>query len=258
MTLGGTALIEHSEDVHTGFNLRMHGWKLQYVPINLAKGLCPDTMTAFFKQQYRWCMGSMSLLTSDKFWKTKLKLRTRLSYFSGFLYYIHTALNSFIAPIIPLVLLMFIPEVVKLEYTIYVIPAFVFSWILYPIWHKSIYGIEAWATRSVYGWAHLFAIFDAITRRAMSWTPTGAVKGRDYRYTVFRIAQVLFNFIPGLLWMILSVWHITKSNDPAFMFMLLSGVLYLAISSKVTFYTARQLKLQPHENKSTVAENQTI
>src|SRR6185369_7761254 len=66
---GGTALIEHSEDVHTGFNMRMHGWTIQYIPVILAKGLSPADMKAFFKQQYRWCLGSMTLLGSGKFWK---------------------------------------------------------------------------------------------------------------------------------------------------------------------------------------------
>ena len=40
---GGTTLIEHSEDVHTGFDLRRNGWPLRYIPVNLATGLCPAT-----------------------------------------------------------------------------------------------------------------------------------------------------------------------------------------------------------------------
>ena len=39
---GGTTLIEHSEDVHTGFDLRRLGWGLRYVPLALSAGLCPD------------------------------------------------------------------------------------------------------------------------------------------------------------------------------------------------------------------------
>lgn len=236
---GGTALIEHSEDVHTGFNLRMYGWKLQYVPVVLAKGLCPDSMTAFFKQQYRWCLGSMSLLSSRKFWHTKLKTRTRLSYFSGFLYYIHTGIMSFFTPVIPLYLLLFAPESLRPQYMLFVVPAFIFAWLIYPIWHRSIYGIEAWAVRSVYGWAHLFAIYDALTRRTMSWQPTGAVKGRDYRYITFRFMQVMFNFIPAFVWVLLSGWYVFISNNPAFILMFLSGLLYLSAVSKITFYTKR-------------------
>ncbi len=241
---GGTALIEHSEDVHTGFNLRMHGWSLQYIPVILAKGLCPETMPAFFKQQYRWCMGSMSLLSSRKFWSLDLSIRARFSYLSGFFYYIHTALTSLVTPIIPLTLLIFLPHAIKLEYTFFILPAFIFAWVIYPLWHKNTYGIEAWAARSVYGWAHLFAVFDALTKRAMSWTPTGAVKGRDYRYIMFRILQVAFNFIPAIVWVGMSAWHVLIGSDPAFILMLVSGVLYLAIAIKVTFYTTRPIYLR--------------
>ncbi|HVT01653.1 MAG TPA: glycosyltransferase family 2 protein, partial [Patescibacteria group bacterium] len=122
---GGTALIQHSEDVHTGFNMRIKGWTLQYIPIVLAKGLCPDDMVSFFKQQYRWCMGSMTLLSSNKFWHTKISLKARLSYFSGFLYYIHTAISSIIAPVIPLVVLIYFPEKVYWGAYLYILPSII-------------------------------------------------------------------------------------------------------------------------------------
>lgn len=250
--IGGTALIEHSEDVHTGFNLRAHNWDLRYVPIVLAKGLSPDALPAFFKQQYRWCMGSLSLMTSNKFWQTDLGIRPRLSYISGFLYYLHTALEVLFTPVIPLYLLLFAPQSVKVEYLIFILPAFVFSWVIYPLWHKNIYGIEAWSIRNAYGWAHLSALYDALTRRSMSWQPTGAVKGRDYRYITFRICQTLFNFIPGLAWVALAGWHVAVATDPAFVFMFISGGLYLAITAKVTFYTTKPMYFRKRTHKNSL------
>ncbi|MCX6727900.1 MAG: glycosyltransferase [Candidatus Saccharibacteria bacterium] len=244
---GGTALIEHSEDVHTGFNLKMHGWNVKYIPIILAKGLCPESMPAFFKQQYRWCMGSMSLLRSSKFWQTKLPVRTRLSYISGFLYYINTAILSIITPFIPLILLAFMPEKIEIKYTFLVLPSLLFAYIIFPLWHKSIYGLESWSVRQVYGWAHLFAISDAISNRSMQWTPTGVVKGNDFRYKSFRILQVVFNFIPSVLWVGLSIWHLFKSESFAYVPILISGILYLLISMKVTFYTSRAPILTKNE-----------
>jgi len=96
---GGSTLIEHSEDVHTGFDLRRKGWTRKYLPIPLATGLCPGDVNSFFTQQYRWCAGSMSLLGSTKFWNTRMPLRTRLSYLSGFCYYVHTAVFTLAGPI---------------------------------------------------------------------------------------------------------------------------------------------------------------
>lgn len=238
---GGTALIEHSEDVHTGFNMRMHGWTIQYLPVLLAKGLCPASMPAFFKQQYRWCMGSMSLLGSQKFWGAKLAIRTRLSYMSGFFYYISTAIASFYTPIIPLSLLLFIPDQIKLENYLLIFPAIIFTQIIYPIWHESIYGVEAWATRSVYGWAHLFAIYDAIIKRPMAWQPTGSKIKKDHRYTTFRWLQFFFNFVPALLWVSLAAYNMTTPKHLDFAPILFSGVYYLSYVSKVTFYTGSDI-----------------
>jgi cellulose synthase (UDP-forming) len=241
---GGTALIEHSEDVHTGFNLRMHGWTIQYLPIVLAKGLCPASMPAFFKQQYRWCMGSMSLLSSEKFWDTDLPFRTRLSYTSGFMYYIHTALSSFYAPIVPILLLVLMPQSIHLSATLLIVPAFIFAQFIYPIWHNSIYGVEAWAIRSIYGWAHLFAIIDAISRRSMSWQPTGAVKGRDIRYINFRVLQIIFNFIPACIWVGLAFYSMLTRDILTFAPIFISGLYYLAVAAKVTFYMTHSLTLR--------------
>jgi hypothetical protein len=41
MSNGGTTLIEHSEDVHTEFDLRRAGWGLRYIPVPLATGPVP-------------------------------------------------------------------------------------------------------------------------------------------------------------------------------------------------------------------------
>jgi cellulose synthase (UDP-forming) len=250
--VGGTALIEHSEDVHTGFNLRMEGWGLKYVPVVLAKGLCPDSMPAFFKQQYRWCMGSMSLLGSEKFWKTPLKIRSRFSYFSGFLYYIHTAIMSLFTPVIPLYLLIIAPEALKTEYILFILPSFIFTWFVFPYWHNVTYGIESWSVRSVYGWAHLFAVYDSLTKNAMSWQPTGAVKGSDYRYLTFRVMQAIFNFIPAVIWVVASGWHVFFREESVFIFMFVSGLLYLAITLKVTFYTTKPFYLRKAEERDPV------
>lgn len=148
---GGPTLIEHSEDVHTGFDLRRLGWDLRYVPVALAAGLCPDTVSTFQTQQYRWCSGSMSLLSSRKFWKTKLKLRTRMCYLSGFFYYIHTALFTFVAPLIPVTLLLTMPEMLRLENMRLIFPSLIYTALIFPMWHNCPYRLEAWAARMMQG-----------------------------------------------------------------------------------------------------------
>jgi cellulose synthase (UDP-forming) len=91
--IGGTAQVEHSEDVHTGFRLIDNGWKINYLPIILSKGVCPDDMHAFFKQQTRWCAGSMSMMTNPKFWQSRIPILTKLCYISGYMFYIANPLG---------------------------------------------------------------------------------------------------------------------------------------------------------------------
>lgn len=179
---GGSTLIGHSEDVHTGFDLRRQGWSLRYVPVPLAAGLCPETADAFFVQQYRWCMGSMDLLRHPKFWKHKLNLRTRCCYFSGFCYYVHTALFTVITPLIPLTMLIFLPDRVRLVNYIFIAPSLIYNILIFPLWHRCRFGPEAYMAKLLYGWAHLFAIWDLIRKRPMGWKPTNAkVAGKRNR-----------------------------------------------------------------------------
>jgi cellulose synthase (UDP-forming) len=184
---GGTTLIGHSEDVHTGFDLRRAGWDLRYVPAVVATGVCPDDLTAFFRQQYRWCMGSMSLLGSRKFWATPMPVVSRLCYLSGFGYYLHTAFMSLLTPVIPLSLLVFWPDVVRVENYALLAPALLYTYVLFPAWHRSRYGLAAFSVRLVYGWAHFFALCDIVRRRPMGWTPTGARQRKDRRMLVLRL-----------------------------------------------------------------------
>ena len=79
-SIGGMVQIEHSEDVWTGYKLINAGWKIRYVPLALSKGVCPSDMNSFFKQQTRWCSGSMSLMVSSAFWKAPIGWKTKLCY----------------------------------------------------------------------------------------------------------------------------------------------------------------------------------
>ncbi|MCB2117556.1 MAG: glycosyltransferase [Rhodobacteraceae bacterium] len=236
--IGGTALIEHSEDVHTGFNLRMKDWHLKYVPVVLAKGLCPGDLESFFKQQYRWCMGSMSLLTSAKFWKTRLPLMTRLCYLSGFMYYVHTAIYAVAMPVVPLVMLYAIPEQIALSNYLLILPSALYMHVVFPLWHRAQYGIEAASVRTVYGWAHLAALIDKIRASAMEWHPTGAVRtGRNTRYIWFRSGVVLFNLVPAILWVAGALGHMAGSDRPSdFVPILLLGIYYFFVVLKVVAY----------------------
>ncbi len=226
---GGTTLIEHSEDVHTGFDLRRAGWNLQYLPIPLAAGLCPADPDSFLTQQYRWCAGSMSLLGSRKFWTTKMRLRTRFCYLSGFCYYLHTALFTLVTPAIPLTMLVFMPGHVRLINYVSIAPSIIYNIVVFPAWHRCRFGLTAFMAKFLYGWAHLVCLFDISRGKRMGWQATGAGKRKAGTRRVW-IGIVAWNIPTCGVWVLLAVWRMLHYGFANFAFILATGVFASVIT----------------------------
>ncbi|HTX09605.1 MAG TPA: cellulose synthase catalytic subunit [Solirubrobacteraceae bacterium] len=258
---GGTTLIEHSEDIHTGFDLRRRGWRLRYVPVNLATGLCPDNVPAFFRQQYRWCMGSLSLCISGKFWSTKLPPRTRMCYLAGFAYYLLTALAILTAPLIPLILTIFFPGRIRLVNYLVLLPALLWLYVVLPLWHRSRFRWETLSVKVAYGWAHAFAILDLVRRRPMAWRATGE-RARDHRLFWFRVLAMVWSTGTGAALIAACLWQIGANGYSALQFapMLALDLLYLATSARLIFWRSPDRQLGPTtstESRQSHATNPT-
>jgi cellulose synthase (UDP-forming) len=228
-TNGGTTLIEHSEDVHTGFDLRRAGWGLRYIPVSLAAGLCPSDPNSFLAQQYRWCAGSISLLTSRKFWITRMRFRTRCCYLSGFCYYVHTALFTFVAPAIPLVMLTLLPDRVRLANYLFILPSALYNFVVFPAWHRSRFGPDALMAKLLYGWAHLFAVLDLARRRPLGWQSTGGAKRKTGTRRIW-VGVAVWNGGTGLAWVGLAGWRL-HGGGAAFVPLLITGLVACGITS---------------------------
>jgi cellulose synthase/poly-beta-1,6-N-acetylglucosamine synthase-like glycosyltransferase len=248
---GGTTLIEHSEDIHTGFDLRRHGWRLRYIPVNLAAGLCPDDLGAFFRQQYRWCLGSLGLCASRKFWRTKLPVRTRMCYLAGFAYYVLTALAVVTAPLIPLTLSTFFPGRVRVVNYLVLLPALLWLYVVLPLWHRSRFRWETLSVKLTYGWAHAFAILDLIRGRSMSWQPTGQ-RGRERRVFWFRLVAAMWGLGTGTLLIGACLWQVLRNGHSAVQFapMTALSLVYLATNVRLVFPAAGAAASSPLERIS--------
>jgi cellulose synthase (UDP-forming) len=234
MQIGGTTLIEHSEDVHTGFDLRRLGWDLRYVPVALSTGLCPETVSAFQTQQYRWCLGSISLVSHKKFWTTKLRVRTRMCYLSGFFYYIDTVLVTFVGPLIPITLLVAMPWALHLENMKLIIPGLVYATLIFPMWHRCPYRLEAWAARMMSGWAHTFAIWDSLRRGQVEWQPTGSsAKKNNHRARRFWIGITVWGGATAAVWVGAAFWRMATMDPRDYALALSSGLFYAAIVGRI-------------------------
>ena len=170
---GGTAAIGFSEDVHTGFNCVNNGQDLKYIPVVLSMGACPDEPRAFFMQQYRWCMGSTTLLSNPEFWKSNLTKIQKLCFLGGMMYYSATALAIFTGPLPGLLLIWIRPSAVFWYNVAFAVPSLIFSFFIMKIWAKQPYGFSCQRVRIIQSYSHLFAIKDKIMGSVISWVPTG-------------------------------------------------------------------------------------
>jgi cellulose synthase (UDP-forming) len=229
---GGPTLIPYAEDVHTGLDVRRTGWSLVYIPIVLSTGICPDNLDAFVRQQYRWCSGNVGIVFSWRLWSIPMTIPARLTYISGFCYYAYTALLTFFGPVIPIVMLAFLPGQIELRNFIILAPAMFTGFVLYPLWHNARYGPSTWSLGIARGWAHVFAIWDGACGKSMSWHPS-RTPGSSLRR--FRLGVTWWSGSAALLWLMLAIWRTATLGSLRFAVLLFFGVLNLAVVSRVIF-----------------------
>ena len=189
---GGTAPINYSEDVHTGFQVITSNWKIRYIPVILAEGICPETTKQYFTQQYRWALGSISLFFSRKFWLANLDGMQRICYLSGMFYYMTTGVGIFLSPIPGIVMLALFPEKIFWFNLLFSVPSILFSTCFMWWWSKLPMTIDVLRARHLSYFSHWYALRDFLTKNLEEWKPTGAQTTSE-RYESFKGLFVRYN-----------------------------------------------------------------
>jgi cellulose synthase/poly-beta-1,6-N-acetylglucosamine synthase-like glycosyltransferase len=209
---GGTYEIEHSEDVHTGFNAVENGWILKYLPINLSMGCCPDSLASFFTQQYRWASGSTTLLSSKMFWISKLNWKQKMCFLCGMFYYSATALSIFFNPL-PAILLIFIAPEKCLYYNIaFNVPSFIFSMFIMRWWSKQPFKLYVMKIRIFTNYASLLAILDKIFKTQMEWKVSGSKNKKNSKFQYAIAIMIIWTGISTLLTVGGIIWRSLQYN----------------------------------------------
>jgi cellulose synthase (UDP-forming) len=230
---GGTTLIPYAEDVHTGLDVRRLGWRLVYVPVVLATGMCPSGLNAFFRQQYRWCTGSTSTILTSRLWSVPMSIPARLTYVSGFCYYVFTGMSAFVIPLIPITLLVFRPYSITPYNSGLIVASMLTSMTVLPLWHHARYDLrETLPLSLVRAWAHALAVWDYLRGRTMSWQATGA---RVTSVRRFWWGIRLYNLPAVLAWLALIGWRMTAMPPGRFTIVTISGLINAAIVLRVVF-----------------------
>jgi cellulose synthase (UDP-forming) len=228
----GMTLAEHSEDMLTGYDLKSIGWRLHYIPVALSTGNCPDKVLAFLNQQYRWCAGTVNLLTSSQFWGAKLPLYTRVCFVSGLVYYVYSSIFTFLIPAVTIAILACVPNVLLFKNMIFMVPVLLYGAIVFPAWHHAPFRLESWAVRVIAGWAHFFAYWDAIRGKKLGWKPSGGgskQEGARRFWTCF----IVWTAGSSLAWTGLAFYRMITMDPINFAVVFGLGLFELLITARI-------------------------
>ena len=229
---GGFTLIPYAEDSHTGLDARRHGYALTYMPISLATGICPASLDTYMRQQYRWCYGATSLVWTRHMWSVPMGWKSRIPFIAGWLWNFTTALRTIVLPLLPVVLLLFLPDEIRLRNALLLVPVLVTGTILYPLWHYAPYSPRIWPLSLACGWAQALAIWDYSRGKVMSWRPSRGPKDATRR---FWWCVTLWNGTLALAWLSLALWRIYQTGSSRFAIVLLLGLANMAIVGRLVF-----------------------
>ncbi|MGK7874204.1 MAG: glycosyltransferase [Xenococcaceae cyanobacterium] len=228
---GGFYQVAASEDVHNGYNLLKNGWKIKFLPLIFAKGLCPDSVESLFKQHYRWCSGSMKMMSSNFFWGAALPLQLKLTYMAGVSYYPLMAFGSLVYSVQLITMIFFLYSDMK-WYNIYIwLPHILLFYLIMPGWTHANWGLAPMKSATVFRFAYLVAFVDLIRQQTEGWIPSGSSTSSQ-RFSTFRWLLILegvtlvictisvpnFHFIPLVLTATLGVYLVSDVAIEAFGF----------------------------------------
>jgi cellulose synthase (UDP-forming) len=123
-----------AEDLVTAIRIHSEGWKSVYTPVIVARGLVPEDLGSFCKQQLKWARGVHEVLFAEvpKLWK-KLSFWQRLSYLTIGTYYT-SGLITFLFLIIPYIFLLAGILPANMDF-----PEFIVKWLPVAVCGISIY-----------------------------------------------------------------------------------------------------------------------
>jgi len=175
---GGSAPVEHSEDVTTGLYIMNDGFKVKYLPLVLSMGVCPSEIYPFFMQQYRWSLGSFTLMLYKRpLWLGKnISLIQRICFVNGFSYYVFHVFSPFFSPVCIICILFFFPDQLTWFNVMFVAPSLLNDLFFHKMWTTQSVKMKVVTfdkTIKIQSIAFCYALKDALFNTAMGWVPTG-------------------------------------------------------------------------------------
>jgi cellulose synthase (UDP-forming) len=246
------------EDVITGLDMYAKDYRTIYLPLALAKGVCPDNFDAVINQQYRWSGTCMRMFVGDNdysraFKNAGLKLRQKMVFWSGLLYYMQSMLALIVTALPAIAMLWAFPYAVGIGNYIPIAPAMLGMFMLPVIirgWRPSLLRMII-----VYSVAHVLSAIDAVKERFTKqptkpayWIPSGAKSKSARTVMAGRIVRA---------WVVISqlvIWAAIFRDIPIYGWINFWPAVVLSIFQTVVLFplllpgygTIAQTTLMPH------------
>jgi cellulose synthase (UDP-forming) len=174
--VGGMYTASNSEDIWTSIELHRRGWRSVFVPETLARGLAPDSLLPYFKQQFRWAYGAFEVLLRGGLFRRKgLTVDQRFQYLlAATNYLLSVAVTIFM--FLPAAYLLFGVSPIRADTTTWLIHYVPFYVLIVLVTVLQIGGFRLAAVVTSIGAApvHVRALIMAIFKRKVRWTVTNA------------------------------------------------------------------------------------
>jgi cellulose synthase (UDP-forming) len=96
--------------------------------------------------------------------------------------------------------------------------------VMTPLWHRVRSGVDMWPVTVIVSWSNIFAFWDALRGRQMSWLPSGAKKKSNRRLW---LGLWTWSLGMGALGVALSGWRMLEMNTAGFTPIFIPAVFYL-------------------------------
>jgi cellulose synthase (UDP-forming) len=174
--IGGMYTASNSEDIWTSIELHRRGWRSVFVPETLARGLAPESLLSYFKQQFRWAYGAFEVLLRGGLFRRKgLTVDQRFQYMLAGVNYL-LSLAALILMCLPAVYLLFGLSPIRSDTRTWLIHYMPFYLLIMLVTVLQLGGFKPSAIVTSIGAApvHVRALLMAILKRKVRWTVTNA------------------------------------------------------------------------------------
>lgn len=191
--IGGMYDESHSEDIWTSYLLHERGHRSVYLPLTLATGLAPDTVDAYFRQQFRWARGGFEILfKKNPLFNSGLTLDQKLQYFQTSMFFTSgfSVCCFFILPLLYVYFGWKPLSTAGTSWAVHFLPYFIFFYgaMLHllgrrPLWRSYVISCGAFS-------AQIAACLSVLTGFRVRWSASGVV-----RSNIDHIKAIMFHLL---------------------------------------------------------------